>query len=255
MFSRFFGRKKRESEEEDNSNAVRDYSFLGADMHSHFIPGIDDGAQTIDDSITMLKAMQDMGYKSVVTTPHINFDHYPNSSSKILAGLQQVHHTLKEKDMDITVKAAAEYYIDDHFFQILEREPLLTIYQDQVLVEISMASQPSNLFEIMFNIQLKGYKPILAHPERYLYLRENRQIFTDLKDRGCMLQLNTLSLAGYYGGDVKDMALFILENKLYDYAGTDMHHMKHAELLQRFTQGKTFLKLQKYAFRNKDLMP
>lgn len=252
MFSKLFG--KREKSETNNADVVRDYSFLGADMHSHFIPGIDDGAQTIEDSLALLQAMQSMGFKSIVTTPHVNYDHYPNSSEKILKGLHEVHHALKEKNMDISLKAAAEYYIDDYFLQLLEHEPLLTIHQNHVLVEISMATQPSNLYEIVFNMQLKGYRPVLAHPERYLYYRDNKQIFSELKDRGCLLQLNTLSLAGYYGGEVKDMAEYILEHKLYSYAGTDMHHLKHAEVLQRFTQGKTFLKLQKYAFLNNDLI-
>ncbi len=253
MFSRLFGRNKGEKEKEV-STGVSDYSFLGTDMHSHFIPGIDDGAQTMQDSITLIKAVQAMGYTSVITTPHINFDHYPNTAEKIMSGLQALHHELKQQNIDIKVKAAAEYYIDDYFFQILERQELLAIQDNQVLVEISMASQPSNLHDILFNMQMKGYKPILAHPERYLFFMDNKAIFNEIKDRGCLLQLNTLSLAGYYGGDVRAMAEYLLENKMYDYAGTDMHHVKHAEVLQRFTTGKTFQKMQKHSFLNHKLL-
>jgi protein-tyrosine phosphatase len=253
MFAKLFGWKKEAEKEVEDSIIVSDYSFLGTDMHSHFIPGIDDGAQTIADSITLIKAMQLMGYKNIITTPHINFDHYPNSSAKILAGLQALHHALEENNIDIPVKAAAEYYIDDYFFQILEREPLLTLDDNKILVEVSMASQPSSLNEIFFNIQMKGYTPVLAHPERYLYFSDNKQIFTELKDRGCQLQLNTLSLAGYYGNDVKNLAEYVFENGLYDYAGTDMHHIKHASALQRFAQSKTFLKMLKYPFLNNKL--
>src|SRR5690242_17885218 len=114
MFS-LFSRKKKD--EETPITPAKDLSFLVTDIHSHFIPGIDDGAQTIDDSIALVQAMKEMGYQSIITTPHIKFDHYPNTTEIIQNGLQELHRALAERHIDMKVKAAAEYFIDDHFMQ------------------------------------------------------------------------------------------------------------------------------------------
>lgn len=251
MFSWF---RKKDSQPPTTSPAHTDYSFLVTDMHSHFIPGIDDGAQTIEDSIALIRAMKDMGFTSLVTTPHIKFDHYPNTTETIQNGLRQLHQALKENNIDIPIKAAAEYYIDDHFMQLLESEPLLTIRNNEVLVELSFMFEPLNFFNTLFKIQTKGYKPILAHPERYTFYHDKKEIYEQLKDRGVMLQLNTIALTGYYGKSVKDIAEYLLEKRLYDYCGSDMHHLRHADQLRKALSIKTFNTFQQYPFKNAAIM-
>lgn len=251
MFSFF----KKKDTAKDNGPVSGDYSFLHTDIHSHFVPGVDDGAQTIEDSIALIRAMKEMGFKNIVTTPHIKFDHYPNTRETIETGLRQLHQALKDNNIDIPVKAAAEYYIDDHFMQLLESEPLLTIQNNELLVELSFMFEPLNFFNTLFTIQTKGYKPILAHPERYTFYHDKKEIYEEIKDRGALLQLNTIALTGYYGKSVKDIAEYLLDKRLYDYCGSDMHHLRHAEQMQKVLGTKIFQKLQHYPFRNVKVMP
>jgi tyrosine-protein phosphatase YwqE len=251
MFSRLFGKKKEKDPYEhlpppENPN----WAILGADMHSHFIPGIDDGAKTIEDSLLLLRAMADMGYKTIITTPHVMVDYYANTTEIILNGLKTVQDALKENDIPLTLRAAAEYYIDDHFIQLLEKEPLLPIFKNQVLVEFSMLFEPPMLADVLFNMQRRGYRPIIAHPERYLFFHRDIAKFQELKDRGCMLQLNMLSIAGYYGQNIKAIAEQLLAKGLYDYCGSDMHHEKHAAVLRAMAGSRDYYKIANYPFKN-----
>ena len=254
MFSKLFNWKKQEKEVNDlpppgNAN----WAFLGADMHSHFIPGIDDGAKTIDDSLVLLRAMKDMGYNTIITTPHVMSDYYPNTTQMIQSGLLTIQNALKENNIDLSVRAAAEYYIDEHFIKLLETEPLLTIYEKEVLVEFSMLYEPPMLLDVIFKMQSAGYRPIIAHPERYLFFHKDFTRYRLLKDRGCMLQLNMLSIAGYYGRNIKMIAEDLLKKGMYDYCGSDMHHEKHAAVLKSMAAGKDHQIFTSYPFLNSRL--
>jgi protein-tyrosine phosphatase len=252
MFSRFFGRKK--EAEADQSNAVAsgnsNWAFLGADMHSHFIPGIDDGAKTMEDSLKLIQAMADMGYRSIITTPHVMIDFYPNTTEIIQNGLQKVQEAVKEQNIPVTIKAAAEYYIDEYFMERLAKEPLLTIYQNEVLVEFSMLFEPPMLWEVIFQMQQAGYRPIIAHPERYMFYHNSSMKYRELKNRGCMLQMNMLSITGYYGKNIKMAADDLLKKGMYDYCGSDMHHEKHAGLLKSILGSKDYHTFTSYPFLN-----
>lgn len=258
MFSKLFGSKKKEKIETqyNGSPLVDDFSFLGADMHSHFIPGIDDGAQTVDESIEMITRMHQMGYSRIVTTPHIKVDHYPNTRETIEAGLAELKQAMAERGIDIPVHAAAEYYIDDHFLNLLENEPLLTIWKNEVLVEISFMFEPVQLNDIIYRICSKGYQPIMAHPERYLYYHQNFDKYEELKNRGCYLQMNLNSLTGYYGKQVKQTAEKLFSMGMYDYAGSDMHNIKHTDVVQGIQQNPDILPLlQSKPLRNILIQP
>lgn len=258
MFSNWFGKKKKEATVDPQMLHDCNWSFLQTDMHSHFIPGIDDGAQTIEDSIGLILKMKELGYNQLITTPHINFDYYRNNNQIILNGLQQVRQALEERNIDMPVAAAAEYFIDDHFLSLLDNiasEPLLSVFDNKVLVEFSFAMEPVGVFDIIFRMQSLGYQPILAHPERYGYLQKRLEFFEQLRSKGVLLQLNALSLSGYYGPTVKEMAEALLNKQLYDYCGSDMHHLKHAAAMQRFTQSSTFTTLHSYPFLNRKVAP
>ena len=252
MFSRLFNRKKQENAEyelpiPENAN----WGFLGADMHSHLIPGIDDGAKTIEDSIALIGAIKEMGYKTIITTPHIMIDYYPNTAETIQNGLQTVQNALKERNIDISIKAAAEYYMDEYFMSLLDKnEPLLTIYQNEVLVEFSMLYEPIMLHDVIFKLQGSGYKPIIAHPERYVFFHRDMNRYRELRAKGCLFQLNMLAVSGYYGGHIKAIAEQLLQWGMYDYCGSDMHHEKHAHQLQMMACTKDYLKIAGYPFLN-----
>jgi protein-tyrosine phosphatase len=221
-----------------------DFSSVKVDMHSHLLPGIDDGSRDMENSLDLIRGMKELGYTKLVTTPHIMWDMYKNTPQIINAKLQLVRQALKENKIDIEIHAAAEYFLDEHVEELLEnKEPLLTVSENKVLTEFSMAFPSFNIKGILFNMQMQGYQPIIAHPERYVYLQKNKEFYTELKDTGCLFQLNLLSLSGGYGKSVMELANYLLKNDFYDLVGTDLHHSGHLEGLQRYSGGPALRQL------------
>ena len=207
-------------------------SGLCCDMHSHLIPGIDDGSPDLETSVRLIRGLISLGYKKTITTPHINADIFPNTTAIIRAGEAAVTEELRRQQIEIEFRAAAEYLMDEHFSKMLATgEPLLTLKDNLVLVELSFAVPAFNLKETLFDMQLKGYQPVLAHPERYLYFGANKKWYEELKDAGCLFQLNLLSLVGYYGRDSQQLAEYLVKKKYIDFLGTDMHTVRHLEML------------------------
>jgi protein-tyrosine phosphatase len=249
MFARLFGKKdKGQPVETDHEPAT--WAFLGTDMHSHFVPGIDDGAQDVEQSLFLIRSMMDMGFTQIVTTPHIMVDYYPNTNESINAGLKRLREALKANNIQLPVRAAAEYFVDDYFSNLIDTQPLLTVYQNQVLIEFSMIFEPPNINQIIFKLQGAGYRPILAHPERYPFFHRDFDKYRELKDRGCLLQMNMLAYTGYYGKGVKMAADKLLEEGVYDYLGSDMHHDKHAAAVHALLHSRAYHELKKYPFIN-----
>ena len=209
------------------------------DIHSHLLPGIDDGAKNLQSSIELIQKMSSYGIKNFITTPHVLGDVYPNSSKTIKEKLLEVQNELKRQNIsDVTISAAAEYMMDEQFVKLLEKDDILTLKDNYVLVEMSYFSAPFNLYEIIFEIQLKGYKPVLAHPERYNFYHTNFENYYKLKKAGCLFQLNLLSLTPQYGNNVQKISSKLLNEGLYDFVGTDTHHSKHLELLKKIGNEK-----------------
>lgn len=229
-------------------------SGIGVDMHSHLIPGIDDGAKTVEDSITLIRGLQDLGYQKIITTPHIYKEHYPNTKEEILRGLDELRTSLKIAKIDIPIEASAEYFMDEHFEDLLDRNEILPLNNKYVLVEMSFFGMPPKLEQYIFKIQLKGYIPILAHPERYLFYHNDYEQFEELKAKGVLLQLNISSIMGYYGKPIKLIAHKLLKDKLIDLIGTDMHHTGHLEYLKSNLKNNELQQiLSKYEFQNANI--
>lgn len=224
VFRRFFKRKA--------VYEPADLGKLGADMHSHLVPGIDDGAPNLEASLAMIRALADQGYRKLVTTPHVMSDYYRNTSETILEGRDKVREALKKAGIDITFDAAAEYYLDEHFDRLIESGDLLTMGDNYVLFELPFMAAPDMLKSTLFKLQMAGYKPILAHPERYSYWHREPQKFRELVDRDVMLQVNINSLTGTYSPQVQKAAEWIIEQGLASFLGTDTHHPGHLNLLQ-----------------------
>jgi protein-tyrosine phosphatase len=209
-------------------------SWLGADMHSHLLPGIDDGSPDSTTSIELIKGLCALGYKKIITTPHVLWELYPNTSAIIQNKTADMRKALSEAGIEVEFHAAAEYFMDDHFAEGLKkRAPLLTISGNMVLVEFSMISAPLDLQEVLFEMQMQDYQPVIAHPERYTYLMRKKEVFETLKSAGCLFQLNLLSLSGYYGEAVLRLADYLLKNNYYSLVGTDLHHAGHLAQLQK----------------------
>ncbi|HEY6502883.1 MAG TPA: CpsB/CapC family capsule biosynthesis tyrosine phosphatase [Chitinophagaceae bacterium] len=221
-----------------------DYSLLNADMHSHLLPGIDDGAEDIEHSLELIKGMRQLGYKKLITTPHVMWDMYKNTHEIIREKLKLVQDAVKTAGIDVEIHAAAEYFLDEHVEELLQnKEPLLTVSGNMVLAEFSMAYPALNIKDILFEMQMQGYQPIIAHPERYIYLERNKDFYTELRDIGCLFQLNLLSMGGHYGRSVTELANYLLKNGFYNLIGTDLHHLGHLEGLQRFDMPQALIKM------------
>jgi protein-tyrosine phosphatase len=207
-----------------------DYSSIAVDMHSHVLPGIDDGAQNPQESIFLIKRMMEVGIKKVIATPHIMADYYRNTAESINGALELLKAELVKENISIPVEAAAEHYFDETFEDRVNDGRLMIIKGNYVLFELSFISQPPNMLAVIQRMIELGHKPILAHPERYQYMEVEE--LRGLREWGCNLQLNTISLTGYYGKSAKAMAEALVDNNLVDFISSDMHHPKHADALK-----------------------
>lgn len=214
------------------------YGVLGTDVHSHLIPDIDDGSKSLEESLLLLQKFKDLGFKKVITTPHIMSDFYKNTPEIILSGLEDVRKGIKEKGLDIEIEAAAEYYLDFHFEELIEKSELLSFGDNYVLFELSFMHEPNRIKEVIFSLQTKGYKPILAHVERYPFYFNEFDKIEDFMNRGCLMQLNTNSLTGQYGPQVKKMAEQLIEKGWIDLIGSDCHHLGHLESMDSIRTNK-----------------
>ncbi len=223
---------------------------IDTDIHSHILPGIDDGSPDIPTSIQLVRGIYDLGIRKTIATPHIIGDMYRNTPATINAALAQLKEAVAKEGMDIQINAAAEYMLDDYFLKLLRSgEPMLTIHKNVILTEQSYAAPTGNLNDIAFELITAGYKPIMAHPERYGFYQGRFEEYFRLKDMGFLLQVNLLSLTGYYGKPVAKAAKYIFDNDLADLVGTDMHHERHLAMLKdpgslqlfsQYTGGKKF---------------
>lgn len=207
------------------------FSVLNTDIHSHFIPGIDDGSPDMKTTISLIKEMQGLGFKKVITTPHVMSDFYKNTSDIILKGLSDIRLELKVRNINMQIDAAAEYYIDYDFEQKIGKEKFLTFGDNYILVELSFMEPPKNLFDIIFKLQLEGYKVVLAHPERYAFFTMDD--YEELLNRGCLLQINLLSIIGYYSPQIEQKTKGLIAADMVSFIGSDCHNMKQAELYKK----------------------
>jgi len=223
MFGLF---KKKPEKKHTNFN----YDSIMVDMHSHVLPGIDDGAKTPQDSIILIRKMMELGIKKVIATPHIMVDFYRNTPETINNALNILKAELIKENIDIPVEAAAEHYFDETFETRVDEGRLLTMGDNYALFEFSFINKPPNAISVIQKMNDMGYKPILAHPERYPYM--DLEQFKNLHTWGCNFQLNTISLTGYYGRESKKIAESLIDNELIDFISSDMHHPKHAAALK-----------------------
>jgi len=226
---RFFSRPGKE----ESSEVFRN---LKTDMHSHLIPGIDDGSPDLNTSLHLIRGMVKLGYTKLITTPHIIWEIYKNSRDGILQKLELLQKAVQMEGIPVEIQAAAEYFLDEHVADLLKHnEPLLTIGGKMVLTEFSLAYKPHGVKEILFEMQMQNYQPVIAHPERYIYLDQNRKFYEELKDIGCLFQLNLLSLTNYYGKGPHELALYLVKKGYYDLVGTDLHDSRHLDAMNNST--------------------
>ncbi len=239
----FFGKKKEVLQ-------PFDLSRFKVDIHSHLIPGIDDGSQTMDETIAMLTKFQSLGYKKVITTPHVMSDSFPNTSENILAGLEDVRAELKKVGLTIEIEAAAEYYFDETFIAKIKTKDLLTFGDNYVLLEFAFHSPPQYIDQMFFELQSRDYRPVVAHFERYMYYLGKIDQATEWRRKGINIQININSLFGHYGPDIKKQAERLIDAGEFDFIGTDCHRIEHLMLLENSLTSPYIHKIGNYLLKN-----
>lgn len=210
-----------------------DYLGNFVDMHNHILPGIDDGAEDIDDSIALLKGFREFGINRFVATPHIMNNLYPNDAGTINAALKSLEDALIQNDLkEVNISAAAEHMIDDTFIGNVSEEKVLPIRGAYLLVEMSYLQRPLNFKEAIIKVASSGLFPILAHPERYIFLHRRTNSYKRYRDRGILMQLNLLSLGEFYGKEVQKIAHKLLEEGLIDIVASDIHNLRQLQELK-----------------------
>lgn len=215
------------------------------DIHSHILPGIDDGAKTMGHSIELLTHMYKLGIRNYICTPHVIEGVWENSTEKILSAYNEFKSVVDQTASlsNVNIRIAAEYMMDENFQQLLKNKDFLPIKDNKILVEMSYLAPPANLFETIAEIQVKGFVPILAHPERYKSFHHDLAVYERLKTAGCLFQLNMISLTNYYGKDVHESAIWLIRNNMIDFIGSDLHHMRHMEQINSLTSRNNMMEM------------
>ncbi len=223
-------------------------------MHSHLLPGIDDGVQSLSESMNVIQELKKLGYKKLITTPHVISNYYPNSPEIIRTKLAEVRSELDRQNIEIEIDAAAEYFLDDQFIQWVDDEvPLLTFGDKYLLVETGFMNKPAFFNDAIFRLKSQGYKPILAHPERYQYIQEDFEQVESILSTGVLFQINLLSLIGYYSPAAKKLAEHLINSNQFHFLGSDSHNMKQASLLSKVLKTKSFKKAGQLSLLNSAL--
>ncbi len=236
MIFSFFKKK------EEKTDAPR----LKIDLHSHLIPGIDDGSQSMEESLVLLRGMEALGYEKVITTPHIMTDAYRNTPKIITEGLNALREEALKEGLSIEIEAAAEYYLDDGFDVLLQKGEMMTIEGGYLLFETSYFAKPIQLEEMIFAISSSGYKPLMAHPERYRYVKDPLKEYRRFKDLGVLFQVNLNSFGGHYGKDAKEKADFLSKEGMIDFLGSDVHHRKQVNTLNDIFKSDSYSTIFNY---------
>lgn len=235
-----------------SKKATCSFDFLETDFHSHLLPGVDDGAKNVQDTAQLYEGLLDLGFTNVITTPHIHREYYPNIASKLTEVYQNV---IRENKALSKLKLGAEYYINEPN-QIAQNgeENVLCIFKNSVLIEFPFVNMPLNIDEIIFQLNVSQLKPIIAHPERYLYLQKAPEIIKKLEDSGCKFQLNISSVSGYYGKEVAKFARLLIKENKANYLSTDVHNVRQLSFLQQMIQESSTMKfLKKHSWENNQI--
>lgn len=228
--------------------------YLNADTHSHLLPGVDDGVKDFETALSCINEMKRNGINKIYVTPHFQTHRFKNDEDDIKRRFDELRKQINEQIPDIELQLAGEYLIDSGFEERLQTKQLLTINDKYLLVEFSFNQSMLGMEELFFEMQMKGYEVILAHPERYLYLNKDSKLIHNLKEQGVYFQSNIMSFGGFYGSESMKRAYQYVDNGWIDFLGTDIHGRKYRDALADVCQKSKFQKLlKKKTFLNNQL--
>ncbi|MCM1110473.1 MAG: hypothetical protein NC336_04645 [Clostridium sp.] len=217
--------------------------FFTTDIHCHILPAIDDGSPDLATSLELIGRMRSWGLERIVASPHVTDEVYLNEPATIEPALAAVNDALADAGDDFRVEYWAENRIDDLFLQRFADGALVAMPDRRILVENSFYMEPLGLDSLLYELRLKGYTPVMAHPERYGYYHNRFSRYEELHGRGLLFQCNILSFAGYYGKRERNVAEKLLERGMVDFVATDLHNHRHADAIEAFMSTKTYRRL------------
>ena len=210
-----------------------DMNAIQTDMHSHILPGIDDGAQNVEESIDLFQGLHNLGYQNLIATPHVMGDYYPNTHETIERALYILEHQKNGYSnlKDVHLDSAAEYFYDASLIAKARAKTLRTIGKgSRFLFEVSFQLRPLGIEEFIYQSRMNGYTPVLAHPERYLYLSIDQIL--DWQSRGVEMQLDLLSILKKRNSEVALRSKQLVKKKGVKFIGTDIHRYQHLAQLE-----------------------
>lgn len=210
------------------------------DIHCHVLPGVDDGSPDAETSVELLSHMADWGFERIFASPHSTADHFENTPQTIAAPFAELKDAAARAGLSLGLEHHFEYRVDQFFIQQLDNKNIKTLPDDFILIENGFDQEPWGLEHIIFELLSKGYRPVMAHPERYRYYRNNFSRYAELHDKGLLFQINLLSLAGHYKANERDIALKLLKQGMVSFIGTDVHHMDHVNSIERYLRSSDF---------------
>lgn len=240
----FFSKKKK---------PLHDFSRLQADLHSHLLPGIDDGAVDLQESLLMLQSLQEMGYRKVITTPHVYSAYFPNKTAEINEAEKVVQDALQAEGSALEFRAAAEYFCDEELRRRIAADDLLTLDGKRVLIETGFMEPNRLLHEVVFQLKLREYQPVLAHPERYPYLAKDPSLSARYREWGCEFQVNLGSVTGLYGRKAQKLARELIRKGWVEFLGTDLHRPMQLNELYMGMQSAEVQNLLEKEWKNREL--
>jgi tyrosine-protein phosphatase YwqE len=230
------------------------HPLFKTDLHSHLLPGLDDGVKSFEESEQVILSFQELGFSRAITTPHIMSDYYRNTAEGIKQKGKELNAYIKSRNISFDIEVAAEYYFDETLLDLVNSKNEILEFGDKyILFETNSFSEPAMLDDLVFQLKVKNYKPVMAHPERYQYLQSNFARIEDLIDRGVYMQVNALSFLGFYSRPIQKVAQQLVDKKMVHFLGSDCHNPNHAKLLKKCLSNKYFNKALELPLLNHSL--
>jgi protein-tyrosine phosphatase len=234
----------------ENSGILKN---LGVDLHIHVLPGIDDGAQNMQGSLALIDAHYKAGIRKIIATPHIRIDFFKNTQESIHNAWLQLTEVTKEQYPDLIIQYAAEYFADDYFLTLLGKREILTLFENYVLVETSLRHDQVYFQDILKEMILQGYQPVVAHPERYQAWHVKPERYAEIYELGVIFQVNLLSLGGAYGPTEQITAERLIQQGWIGALGSDLHRVSQYKYIKDAIENPYFESLKDFKLLNHTL--
>jgi protein-tyrosine phosphatase len=199
------------------------------DIHSHILPGIDDGAKTIEDSIDMAEKAVSEGIHTIIATPHHMNGKYDNTKSDILPLVSELNERFKQENINLEVLPGQECRIYGEILEDYQKGEILTLNQDStyLFIEFPSSSVPRYAERLLYDIQVEGLTPVIVHPERNAELIERQDKLYKLVKNGAATQVTASSLVGYFGKNIQKFSQQIIEANLAHFIASDAHNINN----------------------------